>query len=460
MTEEIPGGRVARVAPLVGLAGRTAGEAVVAALRNQRRGVKAADRHTRNAERYAEQLGRSRGVLMKAGQILSFVTFSTAVEDEYRGIYQQALARLQDSAPPMPAELAVRTLTEELGRSPGEVFTEFDPQPVAAASIGQVHKARLPDGRAVAVKIQYPGVDRAIRADLKNTELLATFFRLLAGMAPGLTNMDLRAMAAEVSERIGEEIDYLTEAANQREFADFYRGHPFIRVPEVLDELTTRRVLTMEFVEGQRYAEALRAGQDLRDRWSEAIFRFTAGNLRLLRAFNADPHPGNYLFHPDGTVTFLDFGCVKRFRPEQVRTMQAIIRATAARDPEAILREAAEGGFVDLADPPDAGELLAWFVDSLAPLVGPQPYTYTEEFARTVVNAEFSPNGPHARVVRKLTTRSDYLFISRIDTGMTAVLGALGGTGPWAAIKDEWDNGGPPATKYGELDFEFRGVRT
>lgn len=229
----VPRGRVRRAAPLVGLAGRTAGEAVVASLRRRMGGEENEDFHVRAAERYAQLLGRSKGVLMKAGQILSFVTVGSAVPAEYRTIYQATLARLQDSAPPMPAELAASVVEEELGAGPAQVFAEFDPEPLAAASIGQVHAARLHDGRRVAVKVQYPGVDEAIRADLRNTELLATFFSLVRTLTPDLTRVDVRALAAEVADRIGEEIDYRAEAHNQAHFADAYRGHPFIRVPEV-----------------------------------------------------------------------------------------------------------------------------------------------------------------------------------------------------------------------------------
>jgi predicted unusual protein kinase regulating ubiquinone biosynthesis (AarF/ABC1/UbiB family) len=286
-------GRVARVAPLVGLAGRTAGEVVLASLR-QRRGEGAGpEARVRAAQRYAERLGRSRGVLLKAGQIFSFVSPDPAVTGEFRSAFQAAFATLQDDAPPMPAEVALEVVGAELGRAPDEVFAAFDPEPVAAASIGQVHKAVLPGGRAVAVKVQYPGVEQAIRADLANTELLATFFQLMFSVMPNMTRANVRAMAREVSERIGEEVDYRREAANQREFAEAYRGHPFIRIPEVVSQLSTRRVLVMDFVEGLRYHAATAADRELRDRWAEAIFRFVMGGMRRLRLCKADPHPGN-----------------------------------------------------------------------------------------------------------------------------------------------------------------------
>ena len=208
---------------------------------------------------------------------------------------------------------------------------EFDWEPLAAASIGQVHAARLHDGRAVAVKIQYPGVADAIQADLKNNELLATFLGLMFGLSPRKMSFDLRGAAREISARITEELDYRLEAANQTEFADIYRGHPFIHVPEVIGELCTDRVLTQELVQGKSWSDALTAGQELRDQWAEAIYRFVYGSYHRFCVFNADPHPGNYLFHDDGSVSFLDFGCVKRFGREQVEMMNAIARACLQR---------------------------------------------------------------------------------------------------------------------------------
>lgn len=452
-------GRVTRTAPLLGLAGRTAGEAVVASLRGRLKGEDGAAFHQRTAERYADRLGRSKGVLMKAGQILSFVTLGPLVGDENQRIYQAALARLQDDALPMPAEQIAEVIEAELGAPPARLFAAFDPAPLAAASIGQVHAATLPDGRRVAVKVQYPGVERAIRADLDNTELLATFFQLMRGMAPGLTNLDVRALAREVSERIGEEIDYRSEAAYQTEFADAYRGHPFIHIPEVVPELSAERVLTMDLVEGMRWPEALSADASLRDLWGEAIFRFSIGSLRTLRLFNADPHPGNYLFHPDGRVSFLDFGCVKRFTREQLATMQAIISATVDGDAARLKEHSIAGGFVEAGDSPTPEALLDWYREALHSLTAPQPFTYTPEHAARVVQAEFSPNGPYREVVRKLRIQGDYTFLSRIDLGVTSVLGALGATGPWNAIREEWDCGGPPATALGELDFAFKAAR-
>ncbi|MDP9825983.1 ABC1 kinase family protein [Kineosporia succinea] len=444
-------GRVARAAPLVALTGRTAGEAVISALRRKdRAGVR-----QRGAERYAESLGRSRGVLMKAGQILSFVSLGSMVEGSSQSVYQAALARLQDDAPPMEPELAAGVVTAELGAPPHEVFAEFAPHPLAAASIGQVHAATTHDGRRVVVKIQYPGVDEAIRADLANAELLATFFQVIRGVLPDLGRTDARALAAEVTERIGEEIDYLTEASNQQIFADAYRGHPFARVPEVLPEFSTGRVLTMDRSDGLRWAQAREADQELKNQWGEAIYRFTLGSLRRMGRFNADPHPGNYLFHPDGSVTFLDFGCVKSWRDDQVEWMVRAVQAAVEGRADDLLRHYTEQGFVP-GEPPDAQAMLVWAREALTPVLGDQPFTYTPEFAARIVDLEFSPRGPHSAVVQKLALPGEYVALTRIDLGLTSVLAGLRAQGDWRSIRDELDLGAEPVTAYGKLEAAYR----
>lgn len=459
----VPSGRVRRVAPLVGLAGRTAGEAVVASLRNRRRDQQQGDQarvefHTRAATAWAQQLGRSRGVLMKAGQILSFSMIESEIDAPYRGIYQAAFAKLQDDAPPMPAELAIEVLTAELGRPPREVFAQFDPTPLAAASIGQVHAATMHDGRRVAVKVQYPGVEQAMRADLANTELLATFLHLLSSAGPQLTRLDVRGMAREISERIGEEIDYRAEAANQQEFADAYRGHPFIRIPEVLPELSTRRVLTMELVDGLRYSAATRADQELRNLWGEAIFRFGTGSMRELLLFNGDPHPGNYLFHPDGTVTFLDFGCVKHFTQYQIESVFGILQPLVDQDEDQLYRWSVQSGFLDPDYSFRPGDLLAYWSHGFQYLLAEQPFTFTPEYVSSVLHHRMSASSPYSYITRKLSGPPEFTLSMRIDSGMTAVLAGLRATGPWNAIRAEYDLGAPPATDYGRQHAAFRGA--
>ena len=336
----IPQGRLRRTAPLAAISARAAGGGVVDVLRRRLKGERgtSVEFHVRNAERYADVLSRSKGVLMKVGQIVSFVDITAAVDKTYGEVYQAALASLQSDAEPMDPVLVAAVIESELGRGPEELFAEFSPTPIAAASIGQVHVARLHDGTEVAVKVQYPGVADAIGDDLANTQLLFTFVKIAQGIVPQFRNFDVRAIADEISERISEELDYAAELANQSEFAEHYRGHPFVRVPEVFPELSSDRVLTMEMVHGRRWTETADVDQALRDRWGEVVYRFFFGSIARFGMFNADPHPGNYLFHDDGTVTFLDFGCVKRLSPEAQRGFWDTASATVANDADRLLQ--------------------------------------------------------------------------------------------------------------------------
>ncbi|NCY16805.1 MAG: AarF/ABC1/UbiB kinase family protein [Actinobacteria bacterium] len=267
----------------------------------------------RTAEQIAETLGHMKGALMKVGQMASYL--DQGLPDHVRS----ALAQLQDTAPPMSAELAAAVVTEELGRPPESVFAEWDPVPIASASIGQVHRAMTHDGRAVAVKVQYPGVAEAVASDLDNAGMI------FAGLGVLFGGLDHKSLVAELRTRLVEELDYRLEAENQRQFAEWYRGHPTIHVPDVVDELSTRRVLTTELSDGVRWDEMLGWSQAERDLVGETLYRFAFGSLYRLAAFNGDPHPGNYLFHRDGRVTFLDFGLVKRFEAGELAEFEEMI---------------------------------------------------------------------------------------------------------------------------------------
>jgi predicted unusual protein kinase regulating ubiquinone biosynthesis (AarF/ABC1/UbiB family) len=446
---------VRRTVPLAGLAARTAGEAVVAALRRKVAGSDPAEFHGRTAERYAQLLGRSKGVLMKAGQMVSFVSFGPAVPAEFRAVYQTAMSRLQADAPPMHPDLARATLERELGQRAEEAFAEIDWVPLAAASIGQVHSARLHDRRRVAVKIQYPGVADAIRADLQNAELLATFFALMSAVFPGGIRLDLRGGAEEFGRRIVEELDYGHEADNQRQFASIYRGHPFIHVPEVVDELSTARVLTQELVAGRHWDEALGASQELRNQWGEAIYRFCWGTLKRFGLFNADPHPGNYVFHDDGTVSFLDFGCVKRWRPNDIALLDSIWDAALEGDAQAIWRAAVEGGLFRPSDDLTPADVLDYWRQSAEYCWAPQPFTITPDYVAACIEREYSPTGPSGKVMRQLAAPGEFAFMTRIDLGLMSVLGELRATTDWASISREHQLDADPVTRMGQLEREF-----
>lgn len=453
----IPKGRVRRMAPLAAVSARAAGEGVIDVLRRRLKGEQGAslEFHVRNAERYADVLSRSKGVLMKVGQIVSFVDLSATVDSTYGEVYRTALASLQSEAEPMDPELVAAVIERELGRGPEELFAELSPTPIAAASIGQVHVARLFDGTEVAVKVQYPGVADAIGDDLANTELLLTFVKIAMGVVPQFRNFDVRAFADEITERFNEELDYSAELAYQREFAEQYRGHPFIRVPEVFPELSTGRVLTMKMVHGRRWTEAVAADQALRDRWGEVVYRFFFGSLARFGMFNADPHPGNYLFHDDGTVTFLDFGCVKRMTPTLQRGMWDQVVAALDNDAERLLRVFIEYGFTRADSPPPADKLLAWYRENFAPLCLPQPMTFTPEF---VVELLGQMANMDKDVMRHVTVPKDFVFTNRLFIGLYSVLAALRGTADWRAIFDECATG-EPTTELGRLEADFFAAR-
>jgi predicted unusual protein kinase regulating ubiquinone biosynthesis (AarF/ABC1/UbiB family) len=427
----------------------------VVGLRSKLTGADSSEFHVRTAERYTELLGRSKGALMKAGQMLSFVSIGPAVGKEYQSIYQTALTRLRDHAPPMAGALAREVLERELGKSTESVFAEFDWSPLAAASVGQVHAARLKDGRAVAVKIQYPGVADAIAADLKNTELLSTFLGLMFGLSPRKLSFDVRGAAREISIRITEELDYGLEAANQAEFAGHYHGHPFIHIPEVIGELCTNRVLVQELVQGKTWNDALASERQLQDQWAEAIYRFVYGSNHRFCMFNADPHPGNYLFHDDGSVSFLDFGCVKRFRREQVKMMQAVGRACFRGDVLGTWQASVEGGFWRSSDPVTPEEVFEYWREPWQMWWAEQPFTVTPEYVAAWIERKFSPTGPSANAFRHITSSPEYTIMSRIEMGAASLLAELGATNHWGSIVAEYFEDAAPFTAMGKLDHAF-----
>jgi predicted unusual protein kinase regulating ubiquinone biosynthesis (AarF/ABC1/UbiB family) len=451
----ISGGRLRRSVPLAALGARTAGEAVVVGLRSKLTGADSTEFHVRTAERYAELLGRSKGALMKVGQMLSFVAAAPAVPTEFQPIYQAALARLRDDVPPMAPELARAVLERELGGPVASAFAEFDWNPIAAASIGQVHAARLHDGRAVAVKIQYPGVAAAIHADLKNNELLATFLGFLFVLSPRKMSLDIRGAARELNARITEELDYRLEAANQAEFADIYRGHPFIHVPEVIRELCSRRVLTQELVLGSSWSEAVASQKELRDVWAEAIYRFIYTSNHRFCLFHADPHPGNYLFHDDGSVSFLDFGCIKRFTRPQVDSMNAIGRACWRDDVRATWQASVEAGFWRSSDPVTPEEVFAYWREPWELWWAQQPFTLTPEYVAKWVKRRFSQAGPSANAFRYITAPPAYAMLGRIELNTTSLIAGLHATNDWQSIAAEFFEDAAPVTAMGKLDHAF-----
>ncbi|MGH3581986.1 MAG: ABC1 kinase family protein, partial [Mycobacterium sp.] len=401
------------------------------------------------AEWYADLLGHSKGVLMKAGQLVSMVDPAAVGVGELTP-YQKALTRLQADAPPMDPALARRVLEDELGRPVGDVFADFGSEPMAAASIGQVHRATLHDGRRVAVKIQYPGVAQAIRDDLSNTELLSTVFRFAAGAAGtlGAALPDIGEAAAEISARISEELDYRQEAAHITAFADLYRGHPFIRVPDVVPEASADRVLTMTYLDGWDWAAAQDADQQLKDTWAEVLTRFITGSYRHGNLFHADPHPGNYRFGEDGSVGFLDFGCVKVLTETQRRRIVTMMHTAVNRRKDDLRRLMVESGFLTMDSTLTADETFQWYAGIIHEVLGPQPATYGEESsARAIEYLIDVRSADHP--MRRMTVPPDFVFFSRLNLSMNAILSTLHATYDARAMLDDMDGAAEPVSDLG-----------
>ncbi|MCZ0730926.1 ABC1 kinase family protein [Mycolicibacterium iranicum] len=442
----ITAGRMRRTMPLAGFTARAAGGRIVAGLRERAGGQGAvAAFHERTAERYVDLLGNSKGALMKMGQLLSLIDPSD-IGDGGFSPYQKAMSRLQSDAPPMPAELVRGIIAAELDKGMA-TFADFSDEPLAAASIGQVHRATLRDGTEVAVKVQYPGVAQAIRADLSNTELIATFLRF-ATSASGIV-LDPRELAQEYAARIIEETDYRREAAMIDRFHRLYHDHPFIRVPATVPTACTDQVLTMTFMNGISWTEAQSAPQPLKNTWAEAITRFSYANLRHANLLHADPHPGNYRFGSDGSVGFVDFGCVKVLPERQRRLWVSIVRATIDQRFDDLRDDVISAGFLT-ADSPMTGEDLAafWTQVFYEGIAAPQPVTYSAASTTRTARWMFSPDS--ANPLSRMHIPDAYAFAPRVQQALTLICAALHATLPARGITDDMDGVAPPCTPLGD----------
>ena len=406
------------------------------------------ERELRTAADIAASLGGMKGALMKVGQMASYL--DEGLPEPLRA----ALGELLAQAPPMSPELAADVVAEELGARPEELFVEWDPEPIAAASIGQVHRAlwwdpQRREERAVAVKVQYPGVDEAIRGDLANAGLLGSLMKQL------FRGLDPEPLVAEIQARIGEELDYRIEAVNQQSFADFYRSHPFIHVPSVLPALSTSRVLATELAQGATWSELLTWDQAEKDLAAEAIFRFVFRSLYRFHAFNGDPHPGNYLFRPGGQVTFLDFGLVKHFDDHAMATFQSMIRYAVLEPDHARFRVAVEAaGLLRPGAPVSTEEVGRYFEHFYEAVRANRTITWTPEYATATVRQTFDRNSPIAQYA---TVPADFVIIQRINLGLYAILGQLRATADYRKVAEElWPMvDGPPSTPMGQAEAEW-----
>ena len=401
----------------------------------------------RSADEVAEELGSMKGVLMKLGQMASYIY------DDMPLTFRAAMSRLQHRAAPMTPELAASVIRQELGGEPEQLFREWDPLPFAAASIGQVHRAITRDGRAVAVKVQYPGIARSITSDLRNVGLLR---RVVGAAFPGL---DTRSFVDEVSDRLREEVDYVREAESQEVFARYYDGHPVIRVPHVVPELSTARVLASELVSGSSFDDLLTWDQHEKDLAAETIHRFVFRSLYRLHAFNGDPHPGNYLFHGGGRVTFLDFGLTKMFTDADLKPLIDAVRCLVfEKDYEAFRAALEQAGFLKPGAPVPTQLVVDRFGQFYGTVLQDAPMTITPAYASAIVRRFFDARGPLAPYS---DVPREYVIMQRINLGLYALLGSLNATANWRRIAEEiWPfRNGPPSTPIGEAEARWEATR-
>jgi predicted unusual protein kinase regulating ubiquinone biosynthesis (AarF/ABC1/UbiB family) len=398
----------------------------------------------RSAEDVAEVLGGMKGAVMKAGQMVSFLADGLPPEA------QAALATLLADVAPMSPRLAASVVREELGDDPERVFLEWGELPAAAASIGQVHRAVTRDGRVVAVKVQYPGVDTAIRGDLDNAELLYSLFGAFR-----LKNLDVRALVDELRARMADEVDYHLEAANQAQFARLYAGHPFIRVPAVVPELSTRRVLTSEWVGGQRWDAFLDGSTEPeRQRAAEVIYRFSQGSIHRLGLFNGDPHPGNYRFHDDGTVTFLDFGLVKRWAPGEWEQLAPVLDAVLADNAAGTVDAMVAADFLPADHGIDPERIWEYVSTPYVPLLSAR-FRYTRAWVSQALQKLIDLPGRYVDLVAKLNMPPSFVILDRVVWGVSGILGTLQAEAGWRAIVAEYREGAAPSTPLGAAEARW-----
>jgi predicted unusual protein kinase regulating ubiquinone biosynthesis (AarF/ABC1/UbiB family) len=451
--DRIPTSRIARTARIARLAAgqgtRQLGTQAANLARDEKgRQVALERRHIEAAEQIVTALGTMKGAAMKLGQVLSFLDVGL-VPLEYRDEFQRKLGELRDAAPNVRFSDMRKVIESELGAPLGEVFATFDEEPVAAASIGQVYRARLPDGRDVAVKVQYPGVAQAVRADMQNLGLI---LRVLKQVAPGL---DVKATAEEVRSRIGEELDYELEAQHQRSLARIFRGHPFIVVPDVVTSLSREKVLVTEFVEGAGFDAIKERDQATRDRVGEIVFRFFMGCMYRHHQFSGDPHPGNFMLMDDGKVAFLDFGLFKVMPKELIELELECQRAGHEGNGERLHEIWAETGFIAHPERFRPDKLLAQFRDATWWYVLDQEIALEPETATQVLIDMSDPRSQHFGTMRHETLPADHLFGRRVEMLTLAVLSQLRTRANFHRIAREWMYGDPPVTELGREEAAF-----
>ncbi|WP_263652784.1 ABC1 kinase family protein [Nonomuraea glycinis] len=376
----------------------------------------------RTAEQIFKVLGELKGGAMKLGQALSI--FEAALPQEIVGPYRATLTKLQDAAPPLPAATVHKVLSEQLGDDWRDNFVSFDDQPTAAASIGQVHKAVWHDGRQVAVKIQYPGAGKALLGDFAQ---LARLGKMFGALLPGL---DIKAVLAELRDRVAEELDYLREAEAQHAFALEFHNDPDFHVPDVI--AANEMILVSEWMDGTPLSRVITDGtKEERDHAGLLFVRFLFCSPARVGMLHADPHPGNFRMLSNGKLGILDFGAVNRMPGGYPQVFGLLTRIFNQGDMETVVNGLRDEGFIRPGIEIDPDALRAF----LAPYVEPtavEEFTFSREWLRAQA-ASVTDLRP-TNVVRQLNLPASYVLIHRVHAAGVGVLCQLGTT---ARFRDE-----------------------
>ncbi|HET8933760.1 MAG TPA: AarF/ABC1/UbiB kinase family protein [Polyangiales bacterium] len=380
------------------------------------------------AKQAAEVLGRLRGLAAKVGQMASYV--DGLVPEAQREHYEAALSGLRAAAPRSAAAEVSALIEQELSAPLAQLFAEFDVEPIASASIGQVHRARLQDGREVAVKVQHPGIEHAIDSDLANAAMIERVVGMLGPAA-----FDSKRMYSELSGRIREELDYRLEAERQQQFARVHELDPDICVPGVITTHSTQRVLTSELVRGHSLEWAAAQPEPQRAHYAAVMWRYVMRGNLVAGLFNADPHPGNYLFREDGSIAFLDYGCVQPIRGERLLAARSMHLAARCRD-EAAFRACCvqilgtHGGSYESA-------ALAHSRLSMEPLFA-SPFRMQREYVSSLVKNVFALREQmYATDGSFIQPPEGILFMNRLQCGFYSVLARLACEVDYARVEEE-----------------------
>jgi predicted unusual protein kinase regulating ubiquinone biosynthesis (AarF/ABC1/UbiB family) len=400
-------------------------------------------------EELGAQLGRMKGAGAKLVQFLSMVAFEREPPDS-------ALGTLRGGPPPVGFGRLRRVLERELDAPVRELFADFDEEPFAVASLGQVHRARTSDGEHVAVKVQHPDVAEAIESDLRNVGLVSP---LLKRLAPGL---DARALLAEVRERVSDELDYELEAQHQRRLERRFRGHPHVRLARVHTDLCTRRVLVTEYVQGLGPQEIKGLAEAERDRVGEIVLRFYLGLAWRDGIVAGDPHPDNCLLCPDGRLCLLDFGLLRDLDAGYVAGERAVMRAIADRDAHGVHDGLETLGYLPEPEAFDPEALLEYLAAAGEWMLARGSRRLDRDDVGRTLQLGYPPRSPWFALMRRLRLPPPTLLLRRMEVQVLSVLGELGAGADWGAIAAEHYAAEPASTELGREDrafFERRGQR-